>query len=330
MIGFTYTQLLQALQDWPVNQGTNYVANIPRFVELAELKLVRDLNLELFDPIDATQQLTTGTVLITKPTNLIVLRTMRLALTTGTNSQAAAPAAVCASQATYVNQTPLTLTASPYVPGIPAQATVTETANSAGGITVVVSGLDQNTNLASETLVTVANTPVQGIIRWSKITSVTVQNGSTAQTLEVGTAAVAQAALGQSFPVFKRSLDFINNFEYDPAVTARPRYYAELNATQWQVAPASDQTYQVVVHFVQRPQSIVTAGSTWLGNWCGDLLFHASLMEAENYLKADDRFADIKAQYDDKLQVARLELRNIVRKGDYAPLQPTAAPLQSQ
>jgi hypothetical protein len=328
MIGFTYTQLQQALQDWPVNSGTNYVANIPRFVELAELKLVRDLNLEIFDPIDTSAQITTGTVLVSKPTNLIVVRSIRLALVTGTNSQAAAPAAVAASQATYVNQTALTLTASPYSPGIPAQATVTETANSAGGITVVVSGLDQNSNLASETLVTVANTPVQGIIRWSRITSVTVQNGSTAQTLEVGTAAVAAAALGQSFPVYKRSKDFIDNFEFDPAVTARPRYYAELNATQWQMAPASDQTYQVVVHFVQRPQSIVAAGSTWLGNWCGDLLFHASLMEAENYLKADDRFSDIQGQYDAKLQIARVELRNQIRQGDYSPAKATASTVQ--
>jgi 23S rRNA C2498 (ribose-2'-O)-methylase RlmM len=111
-------------------------------------------------------------------------------------------------------------------------------------------------------------------------------------------------------------------------VTARPRYYAELNATQWQLAPASDQTYQVVVHFVQRPQSIVTAGSTWLGNWCGDLLFHASLMEAEDYVKADDRFDDIKNRYDEKLQIARVEMRNQIRQGDYSPAKATASTVQ--
>ena len=79
---------------------------------------------------------------------------------------------------------------------------------------------------------------------------------------------------------------------------------------------------------MKRPQTIVTAGTTWLGNYCGDILLLASLMEAEFYLKADDRFADISGDYDRKLQVARVELRNIIRQGDYSPVKPAAQPAQ--
>jgi hypothetical protein len=324
MIGFTYTQLVQAMQDWPVNSGSNYLGNIPRFVELAELRLVRDLNLEIFDPLDATFTLAAGANIVNKPTNLIALRSLRLAYTTGTTFQAANATAVCASQATYKDPTQITLTANPVNVAIAAQVTVAETADQQGGITVIISGLDNRSSLNAETLITQADRTVAGIIRWSQIQSVTVHSGSLTQTIEVGTAAVSAATLGKSFPIYKRSKDFIDNLSADPAIVGRPRYYAEIDTGTWQVAPAADQSYQAVVHFIQRPQSIVTAGTTWLGQWCGDMLFLASLMEAEMYLKADDRFADLQGDYQAKLQVARLELRNIIRQGDYSPVRAAA------
>lgn len=328
MIGFTYAQLLQALQDWPVNQGTNYVGNIPRFVELGELRLVRDLNLDIFDVIDSSFALNTAANIVTKPTPLITLRTMRVAPITGTTTQPANPSAVCAAQGTTQAVSALVLTASPFVPAIAAQATITEVAEGQGGILVTIVGLDDSGSERIEQLASEVDTVVTGLIRWSEIDSVTVSNGSPLQTIEIGTAEVAATTLGRSSPVYKRSWDYVNNFAADPAVTGRPRYYAEVDSATWQVAPASDANYQVVVRFVARPETIVTAGTSWLGTNCGDLLFLTSLMEAEEYLKADDRFADLEAEYNAKLGVARVELRNIIRQGDYTPVKPAAAPVQ--
>ena len=332
MIGFTYTQLVQAMQDWPVNVGANYVGNIPRFVELGELRLVRDLNLDIFDSTDSSFVLNTGTTVITKPVSCIALRTMRLAPITYTNAIAANPTALGISQpTTNVNTTLVfngTLGGAPCTVPTPAQVTVTDTSGIAGGVIVTVTGLDAAGNPQYEQIFTVNNGVAEGIIRWSVVQTLTSQNGSGAQTISIGTAATSQSTFGKAFPIFKRSYDFVSNYGSDPSVTLPPRYYAESTETSWIVAQAADQNYGVLLRFIQRPQTIVTAGTTWLGNWCGELLLLCSLMEAENYLKADDRFADLSGDYATKLQVARVEMRNIIRQGDYSPVKPAAAPVQ--
>lgn len=334
MIGYTYAQLLQSLQDWPVNQGSNYVGNIPRFVELGELRLVRDLNLEIFDVTDSSFVLATGMNVVTKPANLIALRTMQLALITGTTSQAANATAIGASQGTSASTASITfngtLGAAPCTVAIPAQLTVTDTTSGAtgGGVIVTVSGLDYLGDTQTETIDSVNGQTVTGVNRWSLIVSVTTSNGSSGQTLEFGTAAVSQSTLGNRSPVYKRNYDYVTNYASIAGAVARPRYYAEQDANTWLVSQYADQSYAVVVRFIKRPQTIVTAGTTWLGNYCGELLFLASLMEAEMYLKADDRFSDLEGDYQYKLGVARIELRNIIRQGDYSPVKPAAAPVQ--
>lgn len=330
MIGFTYAQLLQAMQDWPVNAGANYLGNIPRFVEMGELRLVRDLNLEIFDQTDQTFTLLAGLNLVPKPVGLIQLRTMRLALIASTASAVADAVALCALQGTFANSTPLTfngtLGAAPVTIAVPAQVEVTS--DTTGGVSVVVTGLDYQGNPVVETLVTVASTLIIGRSVFSRITSITCFGGSTPQTIKVGTAAAAASTLGASAPVYKRSVDFVQACAQNPTVTGPPRYYAELNQTYWLLTPSADQSYAAVLRFVQRPQSIVTAGTSWLGNYCGEILFAASLMEAERYLKADDRFGDIQTDYQAKLNTARLELRNSIRTGDYSPARPAAVTTQ--
>ena len=334
MIGYTYAQLLQSLQDWPVNQGTNYIANIPRFVELGELRLVKDLNLEIFDVTNSAFTLLTGNNVITKPSELITLRTLRLALVTGTSSAVANPTALAASQATFASTTSLTfngtLGAAPASLLVPAQVTVTDTTggHTGGGIIVTISGLDYGGISRTEVLNTVNGATVTGVIVWSQIISMTCAQGSTPQTIEVGTAAAAQSTLGESFPVYKRSWDFVSNFAENPAVTGRPRYYAETDLNTWIVAPSADQSYAAVTRFLSRPQTIVTAGTSWLGDRCGDLLLLTSLMEAEFYLKADDRFSDLEGDYQSKLATARVEMRNQIRQGDYSPVKAAATTVQ--
>ena len=334
MIGYTYAQLVQSMQDWPVNQGTNYVGNIPRFVELGELRLVKDLNLEIFDVTNNTLSIAAAANLINKPAGLLVLRTMRLASITGTSSQAANTTALCASQATFATVTNLTfngtLGASPATIAIPAQVTVKDTTSggTAGGIIVTVGGLDYLGNTRTETIISVAGGTTTGTILWKTIITLTCSDGSTAQTISVGTAATAQNTLGASFPLFKRAWDYVNNYASNPAITLPPRYYAERDSNTWQIAQAADQAYGIELRYLQRPQTIVTAGTSWLGANCGELLLLTSLMAAEFYLKADDRFADLEGDYQTQLAISRQELRNQIRTGDYSPEKPAAMPTQ--
>jgi hypothetical protein len=334
MIPFTYTTLQQALQDWPVAQAASYITNIPNYVGLGELRLLRDLNLELFDATDSSFFLGVGGNLITKPSSLVSLRTMQLALQTSTSSAPANPTALGASQITYQAPTSLaftgTLGPAPVTIPVPAQVTVTDTTTTgtSGGIIVTISGLDSDGNTNAETIYSVNGGTAQGTIPWANVQTMGCSGGSALQTISIGTAAAAQPVLGQAFPVYKRSYDFVTNYGSQPTLTARPKYYAELNSTTWLIAQNADQNYQAVVRFIQRPPSIVTAGTTWLANNCSDLLLLACLMEAENFLKADDRFADLANDYNTKLNTARLELRNSIRTGDYSPAKAAATTVQ--
>jgi hypothetical protein len=337
-IPYTYATLTQAMQDWPVNQGANYVANIPQFISLGELRLLRDLNLEFFDAVDSTQVLAAGANVVTKPANIVSLRTMRLAQGIAQTAQAASANSVGLSQIT--SQAPFTLVfngalgAAPVTLAIPRQVTITDTSGAgyaSGGVIVTVGGTDSSGSVTSETIYARNASTVTGKTLWSVISSLTCSGGSQTQTISIGTAAAAASTLGRSWPVYKRNYDYVSNYAANPARVERPRYYAELSATQWVLSQATDQGYTVVVRFIERPASITTlgpTGTTWLSQNCSDLLFQCSLMEAENYLKADDRFGDISADYASKLQVARIELRNSIRQGDYSPVKAAAETVQ--
>ena len=53
-LAWTYTTLRQALLDWPVEDedSEEYVDNIDNLIGLGELRLVRDLNLSIFDVVN--------------------------------------------------------------------------------------------------------------------------------------------------------------------------------------------------------------------------------------------------------------------------------------
>jgi hypothetical protein len=74
-VTYTYATLTQALQDWPEDNDPNYVNNIPIIIGMAELRLLRDLDLELFD-VQTTVQTTGGSNLLPKPTGYITNRTL--------------------------------------------------------------------------------------------------------------------------------------------------------------------------------------------------------------------------------------------------------------
>lgn len=75
-IQWTYTSLLQALQDWPENTNDVYIDNLPNMIGLGELRLLRDLDLEIFDRDDQTQSTAIGSRIVAKPADNIVVRSV--------------------------------------------------------------------------------------------------------------------------------------------------------------------------------------------------------------------------------------------------------------
>ena len=244
-LAYTYTTLRQALQDWPVNSGAAYVAALDTIVGLGEIRLVRDLNLEIFDHV-TTMVVEAGDRIIGKPSNLIATRSLRLG-----------------PETFYL---------------------ITEDED--------VVGLEDGSG---------------GILLESAIAATDTRTSELEQ----------------------RSWDFCQEFSPDPVVTGRPRYRNDLNDTQWEIVPTADARYGAVCRYVRRPtdslNSSAPSDTSWLSRSAPDALFAACLMEAEHYLKADDRYADFQGKYAGEiLPVARAELRDSIRAGQYSPVKPAA------
>jgi len=76
------------------------------------------------------------------------------------------------------------------------------------------------------------------------------------------------------------------------------------------LGPTPNAAYQVEMHYYYYPTSIVTAGTTWLGDNFENILLYGTLREAYTYLKGE---ADMMQYYEQKYQEA---VGQLTRLGD--------------
>lgn len=117
-----------------------------------------------------------------------------------------------------------------------------------------------------------------------------------------------------------------------------PRYYALFGPTvsgstitnelSFILGPTPDAVYTIELHYYYYPQSIVTAGTTWLGDNFDTVLLYGSLVEAYTYMKGE---ADMMALYNQKyleaLQLAKRLGDGLERSDAYRSGQARIAPL---
>jgi hypothetical protein len=101
------------------------------------------------------------------------------------------------------------------------------------------------------------------------------------------------------FYLLDKDVNFIRQAYPDPTYTATPQYYAIFDSTTMILGPTPDASYSAEMHYFAYPESIVTAGTSWLGNNFGEVLLYGSLREAYTYLKGEQ---DIIANYEAKYQ----------------------------
>ncbi len=73
----------------------------------------------------------------------------------------------------------------------------------------------------------------------------------------------------------------------DSAFYGKPEYYGIFDDNTFILGPTPDDSYTVELHYFYYPTSIVTAGTSWLGDNFDTALFYGSLLEAATYLKAE-------------------------------------------
>jgi hypothetical protein len=88
----------------------------------------------------------------------------------------------------------------------------------------------------------------------------------------------------------------------DSAFYGEPQYYAVFNSTSFIVGPTPDANYSAELHYFYYPESITTAGTSWIGNNFSSVLLYGSLLEAYTYMKGEaDVMATYKARYDEAM-----------------------------
>lgn len=95
------------------------------------------------------------------------------------------------------------------------------------------------------------------------------------------------------------------------------------NELTFLLAPTPDATYDVELHYYYYPESIVTAGTSWLGDNFDSVLLYGSLMEAYTFMKGEpDMIALYTQRYQDALALAKrlgdgMERGDAYRDGQY-------------
>ena len=71
------------------------------------------------------------------------------------------------------------------------------------------------------------------------------------------------------------------------ASRGRPRHYANFDDSAFILGPTPDLAYSAELHYGYYPESIVTAGTTWLGNEFDSALLNGALVEAIRFMKGE-------------------------------------------
>jgi hypothetical protein len=135
------------------------------------------------------------------------------------------------------------------------------------------------------------------------VTGVTVANNKYLSLpedfLSVYSLAVYPQGGGDYLYLLNKDVNFIREAYPNPTSTGKPKHYAlfgpssaDVNELTAILGPTPDAIYGVELHYYYYPESIVTAGTSWLGDNFDSALLNGALIEAIRYMKGED--ADVK------------------------------------
>ncbi len=126
--------------------------------------------------------------------------------------------------------------------------------------------------------------------------------------------------------LLNKDVNFMRASYPNPTTTGLPKYYALFGPTvvsniitdelSFILAPTPDAQYTVELHYYYYPESIVDAGTSWLGDNYDPVLLYGSLVEACTFMKGEQ---DMMAYYKEKYQDALMQLNRLgtgLERGD--------------
>lgn len=121
-------------------------------------------------------------------------------------------------------------------------------------------------------------------------------------------------ASGNYTYLLEKDMSFIREAYPNPSTTGLPKYYAQYDGDlptatgNFLIGPTPNSSYQVELQYYYDPPSIVTSGTSWLGENAETALLYGALVEAYTYLKGDP---DMVALYTNRYNEAMLQLFGI-------------------
>jgi hypothetical protein len=112
-----------------------------------------------------------------------------------------------------------------------------------------------------------------------------------------------------------KDVNFIRQAYPNPATTGIPKHYAifgpnssNTNELTFIVGPTPNANFEAELHYYYYPESIVTAGQTWLGDNFDSALLNATMVEAITYMKGE---ADMVKLYAERYLSSIALLKNL-------------------
>jgi len=133
--------------------------------------------------------------------------------------------------------------------------------------------------------------------------------------LSVYSLAIFPVGGGEYLYLLNKDVNFMREAYPNPATTGKPKHYAifgpqssNVDELSFIVGPTPATTYSAELHYYYYPESIVTAGQTWLGDNFDSALLYGTMCEAVTYMKGE---ADMVKLYQDRYVQAIALLKNL-------------------
>jgi hypothetical protein len=108
--------------------------------------------------------------------------------------------------------------------------------------------------------------------------------------------------------LLNKDVEFIREAYPPPDVLGTPQYYAIFDNTTFILGPTPDVGYNMELHYFGYPVSIVTAGTSWLGDNFDQVLLYGALIEAYTFMKGEP---DVIGQYSKRYDESILLLKQL-------------------
>jgi hypothetical protein len=183
--------------------------------------------------------------------------------------------------------------------------------NSAGSGTVTLTGTEQINTFIKQAEQRINNS-VQLPVHRKNVTGLTTAGN---KYLNVPLDWLATFSLAVIHPVtqiqtflLNKDVEFIREAFPPPDVLGTPQYYAIFDNTTFIVGPTPDVGYNMELHYYGYPDSIVTAGTSWLGTNFDSVLLYGSLLEAYTFMKGEP---DVIQNYIGRYNEALMQLKQL-------------------